>query len=102
MTNDILSGPGRIRTCNIPILSRAPLPLGYKTIRSSRSSLHRAGFEPASLRLKVGGSAVELSVRIVRSAPGGIRTPSRLFRRELLLSVELPVRHLAFLDAPFP
>src|SRR5262245_7470893 len=56
--------------------------------------MHRAGLEPATLRLKAGGSTFELSVRIFYSAPGGTRTPNRLFRRELLCSIELPVRHV--------
>jgi hypothetical protein len=57
--------PGRIRTCNRPVLSRPPLP-SWATgpIHLPRTpSLHRAGLEPASDRLKAGGSAVELSVR---------------------------------------
>ena len=92
--------PGRIRTCNRPVLSRPPLPswatgpINPSLTQSRAPSLHRAGFEPASVRLKAGGSAVELSVRRKRRAkqgarrvpcaPGGIRTPSRLLRRELL------------------
>ena len=59
------SSPGRIRTCNGPVLSRPPLP-NWATgpIHSSLvPSLHRAGLEPASVRLKAGGSTVELSVR---------------------------------------
>jgi hypothetical protein len=52
--------------------------------------MHRAGVEPATFRLKAGSSA-ELSYRCA-DAPGGIRTPNKLFRRELLCSVELPVR----------
>ena len=49
--------------------------------------LHRTGIEPAQLRLKGGGSAVELPVLLrvhPAHAPGGIRTPSRPFRRRLL------------------
>jgi hypothetical protein len=80
------SGPSRIRTCTWPLLRRLPLPLGYWTVLQftcsiRRAAMHRAGLEPATLRLKAGGSAVELSVL---TAPGGIRTLSRLFRRELL------------------
>ena len=72
--------PGRIRTCNRPVLSRPPLP-NWATgpIHLPRTpSLHRAGLEPASDRLKAGGSAVELSVRrrrrALRHAPRFMRT----------------------------
>ena len=50
-------------------------------IQPARIRMHRAGLEPATLRLKASGSTFELSVP---NAPGGTRTLSRLFRRELL------------------
>src|SRR6185503_1884428 len=59
-------------------------------VRSScRNLLHRAGVEPASLRLKGDGSAIELPVLLpqLRNAPGGTRTHSPLLRREPLCSV---------------
>ncbi len=85
----MISGPGRIRTCNTPLLRRRPLP-SWAT-EPFVVLMHRAGVEPATLRLKAGGS-VRLSYRCVRThacartetAPGGIRTLNRLFRRELL------------------
>lgn len=49
-------------------------------------------------RLKAGGSAIELSVLF--SAPGGTRTPSRLFRRELLL-FPLSYRCIAYVHLRF-
>ena len=76
--------------------SGASAKLGYWTVcsadadPSSHIAMHRAGVEPATLRLKIGGSA-GLSYRCAY-APGGIRTPNQLLRRELLLSVELPAR----------
>jgi hypothetical protein len=45
--------PGRIRTCTRPLLRRPPLP-GWAT--GPFHLMHRAGFEPASIRLKAGGS----------------------------------------------
>ena len=59
------SGPHRIRTCTGAILRRLPLPswaTGPFFSYCRLISMHRAGFEPASLRLKGGGSAVELPV----------------------------------------
>jgi hypothetical protein len=60
--------------------------------------MHRAGLEPASLRLKGGGSAVELSVR--RALPGraargmhreGFEPPAVSLEGSRSDSVELPV-----------
>jgi hypothetical protein len=57
------SGPGRIRTCNEPFLRRPPLPDWATGPFCFSTLMHRAGFEPASLRLKIGGSPFKLPVR---------------------------------------
>jgi hypothetical protein len=52
--NELVSGPHRIRTCTGALLRRLPLP-SWAT--GPLVSMHRAGIEPATLRLKAGGSA---------------------------------------------
>jgi hypothetical protein len=116
------NAPGRIRTCTLPegLLRPSRLPVSPPgrliqwAVGRGRSAgevlptahcplptanMHRAGLEPASLWLKARCSTVELSVPLAepkrgagRNAPGGIRTPNRLLRRQLLWSVELPAR----------
>lgn len=88
--SDLMYGP----TGN-PLTRR---PFSFPVLGTRHFGLHRAGFEPATLRLKAGGSAVELSVPAhgtpYATAPGRNRTSNRLFRREPLWSVELPTRQV--------
>ena len=60
-------------------------------------SMHRAGLEPATVRLKAGGSAVELSVRhttsrVVHMHREGFETPADALEGRCSCPVELPVR----------
>jgi hypothetical protein len=95
----------RLSYRNVVVL-RASCRVRATSAHAARSTrhffMHRAGVEPATRRLKAGCSAFELPVlccaagrrlaRRTRHAPGGIRTLSRLLRRQLLVPIELPVR----------
>ena len=50
-----------------------PLPLGY---RGATIKMHRAGLEPTFIRLKGGGSAIELPVRTVHMHREGFEPPA--------------------------
>jgi hypothetical protein len=100
------NGSGRIRTRTNLILSQAPLPIGLLNRKprwgwsgrklkverrpvcstfyslpsplycGSSRNMHRAGIEPASIRLKDGGSAIELPVRNVHTHREGFEPPA--------------------------